>query len=242
MKPEIGLIGFGNFGKFLSTHLKKSFRIHVFDFKLKLSISNDDDIIFSSLNEVVNKDIIILSVPVQFLEDCLIEIKDIIKKDAIVFDVCSVKIIPINLMLEYLPSTNQIIGTHPLFGPQSAKDGLKGLNIVLTEVRSTLIGEVKKFLEEQFELNVLIKDKEEHDKTMAMVQGLSHFIARGLKLMDIYDTPLKTVSYQNLLNFYKILENETDALFYTIQNENPYAKEMRKMFLEKLIDIDKKLE
>ena len=241
MFKEIGLIGFGNFGRFISNHLQNYFKIFVYDFIKNNKENYNDNIVFSTLEDVVNKDLLILSLPVQYLEDCLIKIKDIIKKDCLVFDVCSVKIKPIDLMLKYLPETTEIIGTHPLFGPQSAKDGIKNLNIVLTDVRSTRFEEVKKFLNEKFELNILVKDKDEHDKTMAVVQGLTHFIAKGLKEIEIFDTPLKTVSYQNLLNFYKILENETDALFHTIQNENPYTRAIREKFVEKLIEIEKKI-
>ena len=120
------------------------------------------------------------------------------------------------------------------------KDGIENLNIVLTNVRSRNKS-VKNFLKDKLKLNILEETKENHDKKMAMVQGLTHFIAKGLKSVGIYDTPLKTISYDNLLKFYNILENETDDLFYTIQNENPYTKEMRKNFIQKLIDIENSL-
>ncbi|HOV15726.1 MAG TPA: prephenate dehydrogenase/arogenate dehydrogenase family protein, partial [Spirochaetota bacterium] len=107
----------------------------------------------------------------------------------------------IELMLKYLPMTTEIIGTHPLFGPQSAKGDLKDLNIVLTNVRSTKFENVKNFLESKYKLNILIEDRDNHDKTMAMVQGLTHYIAKALKEIGIYDTPLKTISYDNLLKF-----------------------------------------
>ncbi len=241
MVKEIGLIGYGNFGRFITSHLSRYFEVQIFDFLQNGEIFKNSNIKFVDINEVTNKEIIILALPVQYLENSLISIKDIVNKKALVLDVCSVKIKPINLMLKYLPETTEIIGTHPLFGPQSAKDGIENLNIVLTNVRSQKFKSVKNFLKDKLKLNILEETKENHDKKMAMVQGLTHFIAKGLKSVGIYDTPLKTISYDNLLKFYNILENETDDLFYTIQNENPYTKEMRKNFIQKLIDIENSL-
>ncbi|HOV15659.1 MAG TPA: prephenate dehydrogenase/arogenate dehydrogenase family protein, partial [Spirochaetota bacterium] len=92
MINEIGLIGYGNFGKFISFHLSKYFKVFVYDFVLNSNDTTLENISFSSLENVVNKDILILSLPVQYLEECLIKIKDIIKKDCLVLDVCSVKL------------------------------------------------------------------------------------------------------------------------------------------------------
>ncbi|HPO50086.1 MAG TPA: prephenate dehydrogenase/arogenate dehydrogenase family protein, partial [Spirochaetota bacterium] len=153
---EIGLIGYGNFGKFISKILSETFRIYVYDCVVKNDKNDLKNIFFSSIEETCSKDIIILSTPVQYLEDCLLKIRDLIKKDALVFDVCSVKIKPVELMLKYLPKTVEIIGTHPLFGPQSAKSGIANLNMVLTNVRSERFQRVKKFIEEKLDTEYLI--------------------------------------------------------------------------------------
>ena len=45
------------------------------------------------------------------------------------------KIKPATLMEKILPAGVDIVGTHPLFGPQSGKDGIAGLNIAVCNVR-----------------------------------------------------------------------------------------------------------
>ena len=241
MQNEISIIGFGNFGKFISTYLSYVFKIYVYDNNIS-DFHIDNNIFFTTLEECVKKDIIILAIPVQFIENTLLKIQNIINKNALVIDVCSVKIKPIELMKKYLPETIEIIGTHPLFGPQSAKNGIEGLNIVLSDVRGTKFECVKSFIEKNLKLNVYIKTPEEHDKEMAMVQALTHFVGRGLTRFGVKDSILKTKSFDCLLGVYNILHYETDELFYTIQKENPFAKEIRKKFLNILIDIDKDLD
>lgn len=39
---------------------------------------------------------------------------------------------------------------------------------------------------------------EEHDREMAYVQGISHFIGRALKHISIPDAPLATKSYEHM--------------------------------------------
>jgi prephenate dehydrogenase len=146
------------------------------------------------------------------------------------------------MMQELLPKEVQIIATHPLFGPQSGKNGIQGLKIVLCEVRSQQFQSVKEFLEEKLGLHVLVRTPQEHDHEMAYVQGLSHFISRGLQAMNVPDGEQKTQSYQHLLDMNQMLRNDTYELFLTLENGNPYAREVRKKFLQELQKIDSDLE
>ena len=110
---EIGLIGYGNFGKLIYSILKDHFKIHIYDVKT----DGSDDFKFSSLQECAGKNIVIISVPVQSMEKVLIDIKGFVKKESLVFDVSSVKMKPSDLMARILPEDCEIIATHPLFGP-----------------------------------------------------------------------------------------------------------------------------
>jgi len=74
------------------------------------------------------------SVPINQLERTIINISPYLKPGSIVYDVCSVKEQPCKWMLEQLPSSVSIIGTHPLFGPDSAGSSLKGCKIAICPV------------------------------------------------------------------------------------------------------------
>ena len=55
----------------------------------------------------------------------------LLKPGTLVLDVGSVKVEPVAIMKELLPETVGIVGTHPLFGPQSAQNGIHGLQIAI---------------------------------------------------------------------------------------------------------------
>jgi prephenate dehydrogenase len=76
---------------------------------------------------------------------------------------------------------------------------------------------------------------------MAYVQALTHFIGRTINEMDIPDVEQKTPAYQYLLDIKRNLGKDSMDLFLTIELENPFAKEVREQFLEKLNDLNNML-
>jgi len=238
---EIGLIGFGNFGKFLCTHLKDHFDITVSDV---IDISNSASelgVKAASLEVVASKEIVIIAVPVQYFESTVESIKNLVKPNALVMDVSSVKIKPIKLMKKLLPKNVNILGTHPLFGPQSGKNGIKGLKVVLCPVRLKNIEKIKSFLVTDLGLEVLIRTPKDHDNEMAYVQGLTHFIGKAVSKMDIKDFDQSTVAYHHLFELKELLKTGSMDLFLTIENENSFAKKVRKEFVKELKEIEKQI-
>ncbi|MBC7450323.1 MAG: prephenate dehydrogenase/arogenate dehydrogenase family protein [Cytophagales bacterium] len=238
----LGIIGFGGFGQFMVKYIQPHFSITVHDVMDLSSVAAEKGLTWGSLKEAASKDIVVVAVPVQFLEPVLIEIRDFLKPGAIVADVSSVKVKPIELMLKYLPAHVEIIGTHPLFGPQSGKNGIKGLNVVVCPVRTKKARSIIRFLGTILELNVLERTPVTHDKQMAYVQALTHFIGRSINEMDIPDVEQKTPAYQYLLDIKRNLGSDSMDLFLTIELENPYAKEVREQFMGALKNLNDRLE
>ena len=76
---------------------------------------------------------------------------------------------------------------------------------------------------------------------MAHVQGLSHFIGRALKHIEISDYATSTESYKQLVELRDLLAGDSWDLFETIQNTNSETKKVRTKFLKELEKIEKKL-
>ncbi|MFL5727935.1 MAG: prephenate dehydrogenase/arogenate dehydrogenase family protein [Cytophagaceae bacterium] len=238
---ELGFIGFGNFGRFIIPHLKPFFDITVCDsadFSKEAKLAG---VKWGTLAETASREYVALAVPVQFLENLLIQIKTMVKPKALVFDLSSVKMKPIELMQKHLPDYVEIVGTHPLFGPQSGKNGIAGLNLVVCPVRTTKGGNLTRFFSRELKLNVLERTPLHHDQQMAYVQALTHFIGRAVNQMDIPDVEQKTPAYQYLLEIKRNLGQDSMDLFLTIENENPFAKEVRDHFIQELIKLNNKL-
>ncbi len=193
---------------------------------------------FVPLKDAAACDFVVLAVPVQYLEECLLEVKKHVKPGALVADVSSVKVKPIELMLKHLPESVEILGTHPLFGPQSGKHGIEGLNMVLCPVRTTKLRDVQHYFVYDLRLNVLERSAEVHDRQMAYVQALTHFIGRAVNELDIPDVDQKTPAYQYLLDIKRNLGQDSMDLFLTIEQQNPFAAEVRAKFIDELQRLD----
>ena len=196
---------------------------------------------WSDFETAASREIVIFAVPLKSFETVLRRAVPFLRENALCLDVCSVKIKPLELMRELLPETVQIIGTHPLFGPQSGQSGIEGLRIALCPVRTNQAGRVRKFLAEELKLKVLEKSPAEHDREMAHVQALTHFVARALDELHVEESDLATVSYEELMKAARLVSEDSWELFQTIQQGNPFAGTKRKAFIEKLIELESRV-
>ena len=73
---------------------------------------------------------------------------------------------------------------------------------------------------------------------MAYIQGVTHFIGRALKEIGIPASPLATNSYTHLREAKEMVGNDSDALFLSIQSDNPFVSGTRKKLLSQLGQLD----
>ncbi|CUI67093.1 prephenate dehydrogenase [Cognatishimia activa] len=225
-RPTVGLFGFGGFGQLIADHLAP----HV-----DLRIHDPYTSVFGgvSLIEAAEADVVILSVPVSEVRGICEDIGDFLKPGAMVVDVGSVKISPIADMVECLPDHVQIVGTHPLFGPQSAKAGIAGHNIALCPVRGSDWRMVRSFLSRVLKLRVITCTPEEHDKEAAMVQGLTHLIAKVITEMGPLPTRMTTASFELLSQAIEMVKDDPPTVLQAIEASNPFAAQVRAQFFER---------
>jgi prephenate dehydrogenase len=238
----IGIVGFGQFGQFMAQHLAPFFDVAVCDTTDRRIEAEKIGVKWRQFETIAGKEIVIFAVPLKSFAEVLQRAKPFLKADALCLDVCSVKMKPIELMLEHLPETVEIIGTHPLFGPQSGRESIEGLRIAFCPVRTTQHEQIKRFLVEELKLKVFEKSPEEHDREMAHVQALTHFVARALDELHVIDSDLATVSYEELRRAARLVSEDSWELFQTIQQGNPFAETKRKAFIEKLIELENRVE
>ncbi len=238
-KCGLSIIGFGRFGQFAAKILRNHFNVFVSDKLDKSKEAEEIGVNFVSLQEASSKNIVVLAVPISEFKNVLKEIKDYLKEGSLILDVCSVKVKPVKWMKEILPDYVEIIGTHPLFGPQTGAQGIEGLTLVLCPVKTKNLNKVKSFLEE-LGLKVIVTTPEEHDKQMANSQSIVHFISEALIKMGIKKQDLELTSYSKLLEMLEIVKYDSPQLFRDIQKFNPYTKEVREKFIDLLLKINEK--
>lgn len=235
---SIGIIGYGQFGQFMAYYLSQYFDVRAYD----KAVKDERDPYVASFEDVCACPIIIFAVPLSDLEDAAHAVARCVAKDALIIDVTSVKDRPLAILEKYFPG-HEILGTHPIFGPQSGKDGIVGFPVALSNISFSdeHYEAVKSFCTDQLKLKIVERTPEQHDREMAAVMGLSHFIGRALKHMNIRDYETNTHSYHQLVVLRNLLKGDSWELFETIQKGNPYVKDVRRQLLEELQSLNERL-
>lgn len=244
MKKSLGIIGLGQFSQFIIPHLKPHFsRIVVSNRSDKSKIATKLGVKFVTIEEAAKQNTVILAMSISEIKNVAKQIKKHIAPNTIVMDVCSVKIYPLKTLQQILPDKTKILGTHPLFGPQSGKNGLNKLQIILCPVTTNKaeLNEIKNIFI-KMKLNVIISTPDEHDKTMAYTQALTRFFAQAaIKTLPKINFRFSTPSAKKMIDLMDIVRYDSKKLFRDIEVLNPYAKKMRAELLKNLNQINKKL-
>jgi prephenate dehydrogenase len=238
----VGVIGFGNFGAFFAKNLAVWFDVTAWD-AINLSTKAESlGVCWGTLAQAARSDLVILAVTLDALEGILRELGSCLNSGALVMDVCSVKEEPIRLMKKYLSNEVELLGTHPLFGPQSARDGMQGHRIIICPItpRSPKVDYLLDFFQQRC-LNITEMSAKEHDREMAVVQGLTHFIARALAECGIQSSECTTQAFDHLYTVMALLGNDSWEVFKTIQVGNAFAPDIRHQFVTKLVSLEIRL-
>jgi prephenate dehydrogenase len=240
--PTIGLLGFGAFGRLVAGRLCAHFPLVVHDRAAERACGDFAACVFSDIRAVAACDIVILAVPVDQISSGIAALRPHLRAGSIVLDVGSVKVQPILTMQTELPAGVEIIGTHPLFGPQSARDGLKGLKIAICPIRGRAVYRIAAFLRRVLGLKVFFTTPEAHDREAALVQGLTHLIAKVLVAMEPLPTRLTTASFDLLVRATEMVRYDPRNVFEAIERANPHSAAARARFLALAAQIDLALE
>lgn len=232
----LGLIGFGQFGRLAADQLRNRFDILVHDATDFSAEAAHLGIRWGSLEDAAVCQIVVVAVPVGSMRETFLALAPHLQPGALVVDVGSVKMLPVQWMLETLPSSVDIVATHPLFGPQSARNGLTGQRLVICPVRGERTSAVVR-LAKDLGLTPNVTTPEEHDLEMAYVQALTHLIGRTLVKLNVPNEQLKTQSYQHLLDLCGLICDDSFELFTAIQTLNPFAAKITNSFVDHAQDL-----
>ncbi|WP_299351889.1 prephenate dehydrogenase [uncultured Shimia sp.] len=240
--PSLGLFGFGAFGRLAAQSLIAHFDLRVFDPAYgQARLPDGRDLPMGSLEEIAASDIVVLAVPVARMRHLCTEIAPFLKHGAVVIDVGSVKLAPIVAMRDALPDHVQIVGTHPLFGPQSAAEGIGGRKVVVCPVRGAAWRQVAAFLR-WLGLDVIVESAEAHDREAAMVQGLTHLIAKVLTGMGPLPHRMTTASFDLLAEAVGMVKDDPPTVLHAIEAANPFAAVVREAFFAGAEDLRTRFE
>ncbi len=217
-RPRIGIIGGrGRMGRWFERFFQDT------GFKVLIS---DLDTELTSRDLAEKCQMVILAVPMDCFDSVVREVAPMIPEENFLTDMCSLKERQVETMLRY--SKCQVCGTHPLFGP--GESDIIGKRVALCPARGTKwFYWWKAFLDSTGALTAIFTPQE-HDRTMAWVQALNHFIILclgksleedGIDFKHILE--LATPSFERQLNIVARLCLQDPELYATIQLGNPYT-------------------
>lgn len=242
MKTTLSLIGVGAFGAFILPHVAPHFDMVVTDTGRDVAeLATAHKARQGTLADAAQADIIVIAVPVGNIRAVTAQIAPLLRPGQLVMDVASVKCLPAEIFCALLPPAVDVVGLHPLFGPQSGKNGIAGLNISVVNVRGERDAAVAAFLAERLGLNVIRCTAAEHDEQMAYVQGLTHMIARVFQMMEMPDIHQETHTFSLLRQMVNIVKDDSDALFHAIQTDNPYVGKTKQKFFDAVRQLEERL-
>ena len=174
-------------------------------------------------------DIIIVSVPIKKTAQTIREIAPLMKKGAVLIDICSVKSV-LKKSFAFAKKFNiEILSIHPLFGPRIKVH--KNRKIAIIKIKSgRKSAKFLKFLK-KFGFNLFNTTIEEHDKATAVTQALSAQFLR--KLIKIADPQFSTTNFDKLLGISKKISANSEFYEELIRN-NPNSRKLFKQFLQNI--------
>lgn len=222
---NIGVVGTGRFGALWAGQLAKRHRVVTYNRSERPVPAGCSA---GSLSEVGGCDAVFLCVAISSMEPVVRDLAPHVREGGVVMDTCSVKVYPTEVMLASLAEGVQVIGTHPMFGPDSASRGVAGLPLVYSPVRCEPgTGDFWRGEFEQMGLRVIPMAPDAHDREAAFTQGVTHFIGRVLSDMGLKPSAIATLGYERLLAVMEQTCNDPYRLFVDLQQYNPYTTQMR---------------
>ena len=120
-------------------------------------------------------DVVLISVPIDVAPSVIKDTAPVLKDGALLMDITSIKRSPVDAMRSAIKGRNlEGLSVHPLFGPTT--EMMKKQTVIFVPVRS---GRLSHWIEQTFReagAHIEYMEADEHDRLMAVVQGLTHFV------------------------------------------------------------------
>jgi prephenate dehydrogenase len=237
-RPSAGIVGFGAFGRLMARHLAPHMSVRAYDPLVPAGVFAEHGATGVGLREAARCPVVILATPVSGLAEAAAAVGPHLMPGTLVVDVGSVKTLPVEIMLKGLPPHVAILATHPLFGPESARGGIRGHKIAVCPVRGRRGLRAAAFLRRVLGLDVIFTTPEAHDREAAAVQGLTHLIAKVLVAMEPLPTRMTTRSFELLMEAVGLVRHDAPGVFQAIEELNPYAAGVRQRFFALAAQLD----
>jgi prephenate dehydrogenase len=183
----------------------------------------------------VRCEVVVVSVPISETLKVIREVGPILPENGLLMDLTSVKKSPLDAMLEH--SVAQVVGLHPLLGPEAGFNS--GGRVVVCPGRGESgLSWITRVLQESG-LTPVYLGAEEHDRMMGLIQGANHFSTLALALavsrsgFEVSNlSRCATETFRERLERIRFMMEQPVELFGSLLMDNPAAAECGERYLE----------
>lgn len=234
--------GTGEMGQWFTRFFgDRGYRISVWGFSKRLDVAKRMGVEFAhDLEQAAGQaDIVVISVTIDQTVEMIKRIAPHMKTASLLMDFTSIKEAPLAAMKEYAPPGVEVIGTHPMFGP-SIPD-IRGQTVILTppDKRCTRWYPVIHDVFDKAGAHIEVISAKEHDRIMAVVQGLTHFayIAIGSTFKELEFDVAKSRRfmspvYEIMVDFVGRILAQNPYLYAMIQVNNRDVEHVHRTFIQ----------
>lgn len=221
-KQSLHIIGgSGQMGKWLREFLEKE--------NINVSVSGRE---YKQNKELKTATIVFISVPISKASEVIQKVSTLVTKDCLIVDLSSIKS-PIIEVLQILPQPS--LALHMLFGPSILS--LRDHVIIAIETQKSDKSKIVIDLFRKHGADIIHMSPEEHDMTMAHIQGLIHFTNMSLahvlqkENIDMTGHLATPVFKSQLATLYRVLWQDP-GLLAEIQLTNPFTHKVLTEYIE----------
>lgn len=188
-------------------------------------------------------DVTIFSVPIKITPQVITECAPHAKSGSLLVDLTSLKTPAMAAFKKNAPANVEVVSLHPLFAPGAVAQLKKQVIAVCTLRAGSKWRWLSVFFKKQGAI-LTSTTANEHDRMMAIVQGITHFsaIASGMALKRLGANLKKTLSFASPIYRLRLamigrILNQSPALYAQIEIENPNMKKTAKAYLNSIQDL-----
>jgi prephenate dehydrogenase len=242
---KVAIIGTGAMGRWFARFAAKNLgetMIVSRDFAKAERVANELGVRAGTEEKVAAEaDVVLVAVPIAVTPEIVKSLAKQMGEGALLADIASVKSDVVDAMRK-LDADLELVSLHPLFGPGATS--VKGKDFVAVPVRpGKRYAELKRRLVE-LGARVTEMKAEEHDRLMASVQCMTHFVlisylaafkSMGPERVKLVGTPM----FATLQDFAKAISAGNSELYGELQVSNKYAKLARNALVNACFSLDK---
>ena len=190
---------------------------------------------FDDLEPLSRASLVIVCIPAAFFEQTLHRLCPHMREDAILCDITSVKVAPMQQMENIWQGS--IVGTHPLFGPQHGMDEDLPIALVRGKNCTNTAFELVRDFFVSLGYRAFATDADTHDKAMARIQNMNFITTLAYFALLAGDEellPYITPSFRRRQAAARKMLTEDGAMFCALFEANPYSHEAVRQYRQML--------